>query len=232
MVDDLDDAPGDCIEEAPVMADGNDGAAVAAQVLLEPLRALDVEVIRGLVEEQEVGLSEQERRQRGPALLAAAEGVDRPLELGLSQAQAREHRGRPGLVLIAAALLVFVADALVPAEDGVEVLGAGVAHLLLKLSQLPLQVLEVGEALHSSLPERLSLREGGALRQVPGRRAAHEVDPPVLELQLTEDGPAEGGLAGAVGADEPDAVALIHGERDALENQLGAVVLGDVVDDK
>ncbi len=77
------------------MGDGDDGARVLLEVLLEPLDALGVEVVGGLVEEQQVGLLEQELAQRHPALLPtgqhrdvrvtgrAAQRVHRLVELGV-----------------------------------------------------------------------------------------------------------------------------------------------------
>ncbi len=58
------------------MGDGEHGAGVLGQVLLQPLHALGVEVVGGLVEQQQVGLLQQEPAQRDPAPLAAGEHRD------------------------------------------------------------------------------------------------------------------------------------------------------------
>ena len=77
------------------MGDGEDGARVAGEVLLEPEHALGVEVVGGLVEEQQVRLLEQELAECDAAALTtgeqgdvgfrrrAAEGVHGLLELGI-----------------------------------------------------------------------------------------------------------------------------------------------------
>ena len=44
------------VEEVTVVGDGDDGAFVLLQVALQPLDALGIEVVGGLVEEQDVGL--------------------------------------------------------------------------------------------------------------------------------------------------------------------------------
>ena len=44
------------VEEVTVVGDGNDGALVLLQVALQPLDALSIEVVGGLVQEQDVGL--------------------------------------------------------------------------------------------------------------------------------------------------------------------------------
>ena len=46
------DPLGHVVEEVPVVSDGDDGAGVLLEVLLEPEHALGVEVVGGLVEEQ------------------------------------------------------------------------------------------------------------------------------------------------------------------------------------
>ena len=55
----LEDPLGHVVEEVPVVSDGDDGAGVLLQVLLEPLHALRVQVVGGLVEEQQVRLLQQ-----------------------------------------------------------------------------------------------------------------------------------------------------------------------------
>ena len=44
------------IEEVTVVGDGDDGALVLLQVALQPLDAFGIEVVGGLVEEQDVRL--------------------------------------------------------------------------------------------------------------------------------------------------------------------------------
>jgi hypothetical protein len=52
------------VEEVPVVGHGQDGTVVGRQVLLEPEHALRVEVVGGLVEQQEVGLLQKQLAQR------------------------------------------------------------------------------------------------------------------------------------------------------------------------
>jgi hypothetical protein len=49
------------------------GAGVLGQVLLQPAHALGVEVVGGLVEQQQVGRLEQQLAQRDPAALTTGE---------------------------------------------------------------------------------------------------------------------------------------------------------------
>ena len=70
---DLADPLGHVVEEVPVVGHGEHGAGVLGEVLLEPEHALGVEVVGGLVEEQQVGLLQQELAERDAALLTAGE---------------------------------------------------------------------------------------------------------------------------------------------------------------
>ena len=58
------------------MGDGQDGALVIGEVLLEPLHALGVEVVGRLVEQQQIGLGQQQLAQRHAATLAAGQVGD------------------------------------------------------------------------------------------------------------------------------------------------------------
>ena len=104
------------------MGDRDDGARVLLQEPLEPEHRLGVEVVGRLVEQQQVGVAEQEPGERDAALLAAGErrdvgvvgraaqrvhrdvdvalevpgvgGVDLVLERGLLRADRRRSRRR------------------------------------------------------------------------------------------------------------------------------------------
>ena len=86
---------GDVVQEVPVVGDGEDGALVLREVLFEPQHALGVEVVGGLVEQQQVGLGQQQLAERHAAAFTArqvrdglvgrraAQCVHRLLELGV-----------------------------------------------------------------------------------------------------------------------------------------------------
>ena len=68
------------VEQFEVVADHEQPAAVRTQELHEPLLGVDVEVVRGLVEQQEVAAREQDPRQLDPPPLTAGERGDRKVE--------------------------------------------------------------------------------------------------------------------------------------------------------
>ncbi|GAP58049.1 conserved hypothetical protein [Arthrobacter sp. Hiyo1] len=57
------------VEEVAVVGDGEDGTGVGREVLLEPQNTFGVQVVGGLVKEQEVGLLQQELAERHAAAL-------------------------------------------------------------------------------------------------------------------------------------------------------------------
>ena len=74
----LEDPLRDVVEEVAVVGDGDDRARVLVEEALEPLDRLGVEVVGRLVEQQQVGVLEQQPGERDAALLAAGERRRRP----------------------------------------------------------------------------------------------------------------------------------------------------------
>ena len=62
---------GDVVEEVAVMGDHDHGAGIVAQMMLEPGDAFGIEMVGRLVEQEDVGLRQQQPAERHAALLAA-----------------------------------------------------------------------------------------------------------------------------------------------------------------
>ena len=121
----LEDPARDVVEEVAVVGHRDDGAVVVLQVPLEPRDRFRVEVVRGLVEQQQVGLAEQQAAQRDPAPLATAQLGD--VGVGGRAAQ-RVHRDVELAVEVPAADVVdLVLQVRLLGEELVEV-GVGLAH--------------------------------------------------------------------------------------------------------
>ena len=72
----LEDPLGDVVEEVAVVGDRDDRARVLLQEALQPVDRLGVEVVGRLVEQQQVGVAEEQAGERHAALLAAGERGD------------------------------------------------------------------------------------------------------------------------------------------------------------
>src|SRR5581483_9163133 len=76
----LEDPVGSAVEEDAVVGDDGSTAAESGQEALEALEPVEVEVVRRLVEEEDVEPRKQDRRERGASRLAAGERRQRQLE--------------------------------------------------------------------------------------------------------------------------------------------------------
>ncbi len=85
------------------MGDEDDRGVEVDEVGLEPLQRGDVEVVGGLVEEQQVGSAGQRPRQRGAGQLATGEGREPPLGLLGVEAEPAQDFQHPVTPAVAAA---------------------------------------------------------------------------------------------------------------------------------
>ena len=215
----LEDPARDVVEEVAIVRDGDDRARELVQEVLEPRDALGVEVVRGLVEQQQVGPLEQHLAQRDAAPLAARELGD----VGVGRRQAQRVHG--------------------DLERAVEIPGVrgldGVLELALLGEQLVHLVgLDVLAEAHVDLVEALEdrLRAGhgeldvleDVLRRIERRLLLQVADPDAVgRLRVAEEvlvdarhDAEQGRLAGAVRAEDADLRARVERQEDALQDLL------------
>ena len=84
----MDDAVDDAVEEIAVVRDEQQRAGIAREPVLEPQHGIEVEVVGGLVEQQEVRAAHQRLREIEPHPPAAGESRDR-----IAVASTRGSRG-------------------------------------------------------------------------------------------------------------------------------------------
>ena len=89
-------AAADRLQQRPVVGDEQDRTLELGQRVLERLAALDVEMVGGLVEDEDVGAGGDEDRQREPPLLAAGDVGELLLDLGAGEEEAAEQGARLG----------------------------------------------------------------------------------------------------------------------------------------
>ena len=77
----LENAVDDAIEKIAIVADDQHGLGLLGQVIFQPTRGADVEVIARFVEQHDIRSREQHFRQHDPALLTAAECLHGPMIL-------------------------------------------------------------------------------------------------------------------------------------------------------
>ena len=223
----LEDPLRDVVEEVPIVGDRDDRARVLLEEAFEPVDRLGVEVVGRLVEEQQVGVAEEQPGERDATLLAtgqgrdigvvgrAAQGVHRDVDValevpGVGRGDPVLERGLPGADRLVVGVGVGPGghDRVVLVDEGLD-LGHAVEHVALDV---------LGRVELGLLAE---VADGEAGRQA---RLAHE---PVVE---PGHDPQQGRLAGAVRPDDADLGARVERQRDVLEDgAVGRVVPGELV---
>ena len=231
----LPDAPGELVDEIAIVRGDDVAALPALQALLEPLERLQIQMVRRLVQEQQLGLGEQQPGQGGPRPLPAAQLLEGLLLVLGREAQPRQHLVDLALVLVAAQRAVTLQQLVVLVEQPLIGVGVGaLGQLALERPQPGLQLHELGLGLEHRLEERLPVRaralsvgiEIGLLGQVAQAQRAGPPDLPVVGLLQPGEEPQERALARAVRADQRDPVAPRDPQRDVPQHDLGAVALG------
>ena len=182
------------VEQPAVVADDEHGVRIAREEGLEPDRALEVEVVGRLVEQQHVGPREEHRGQRHPHPPAAG-------ELGAGAAPGPRRRSRGPFRIDAGARLgrmrVDVGEAGVDLADPVRRRSACSASASSAARSM---------SAASTVSIRLSRVAGASCATPPMRaRFGTSISPP-SSAQLAADQPEERGLAAAVAPDESDLV--------------------------
>ena len=207
------------------MGDGQDGAGVGRQAALEPLHRLGVEVVGGLVEEQQVGLLEQQLAQRDATTLTAGEVVDEDVRRRAAQ---RVHRlVEPAVDVRGVGVVERGLEVAGFLHEGVLV-GVGVADLHVGVLETLHLRLDLVDGLLDVVEDRRALGQGRLLLEHPDRGV--RVDDRVAVVGVLEPGHdlEEGRLAGPVGPDDTDLRAVQERQRDVVEDHFVTVGLAHI----
>ena len=197
------------------MGHGDDRALVLLQVPLEPADGFGVEMVGRLVEEQDVGLHEQEPGQGDAAALAAGEhghgGIGRRTAQGLhgSLEVAVEV---PGVVLVDLLL-----EAGLLGDQGVHI-GVRGAELVADRVVAGQEVDDRLDAFADGLDHGLGRVELGVLLQQADAVALADGDLADIALVLPGDDGEQGRLARAVEPEDADLGPVVEPERDVLQD--------------
>ena len=217
----------DRFEEPAVVGDQDDPRVARPQLRLEPLEVGDVQVVRRLVQQQQVGIARERPRERGARQLAARERPDGPVEVGGREAEPAQD-GRVALAPgVAAGVLQPGLRRAVALKDRRVV--AAVRHRVLEHPQLVLDGKDVGGPGERVLAERRVAGGRGALVVERHARPLRERQLAPVDLRLAGEHAQQRRLPGAVRAGERDAIAPADGERDAREEDVARELLAQVV---
>ena len=211
----------DGLEQLDVVADDDEPAAVAGEEAAQPGDRVGVEVVGRLVEQQRLGVGEQDAGQLDAAALAAGEGAQRLGEHAVGQAQVGADAGGVALGGVPAHGGELVLEPAVAAHRLVPLGVVGrLGHGDLRLDELVPQDVEPAAGQHPVAGGDVEVAAARVLRQVAD--LADDVDLAGVRDALPGQRGEGGGLAGAVAPDQADPVAGLHAEGGVADEDAGA----------
>ena len=125
---------GYAIQEIPIVRNDQECAAPGAEESLQPVEHTEIEMIRWLVQEQEIGVRKQSLGERDPRFLAAAERPHRLIHLLATEAEPHEDFIRAVLDVEATGDLKVKTQAFILLKELVEDVAARGLHCVFELS--------------------------------------------------------------------------------------------------
>jgi hypothetical protein len=207
------------VEEHAVVRDHDQPAVEVLEIVLEPLHRRQVEVVGGLVEEQQRGIGEQQCGERSPHAPPARELGERPVLVAPREAEPGEHAARLGLerVLVCEFEVVLQLARALEQRFEVRVVCADVRELRVERVQLLAHREQLAVRLHGAAEHGALEGLGRLLRQVAEPRATREHPRARIGAQLAQHHAQQRGLAGAVGPDERDAISRAQHPAEPVE---------------
>ena len=204
----MQDVVGDIVQKIALVAHHDEAAAIGFEEGLEPHRRLEIEMVRRLVEQQQIGLGEQQRRERDPHAPAAGEAVERLMLRLLGKTETGENARRARR----RAMRVDGVEPLVDLADAVRIVR------VLGLRQQFRPLLRRGE--HGLVRGRFAARR--FLRDIADARARRRLDASLVGLIDPGDQFEQRRLAGAVAADQADMRLRRQRRGGVVENKMAA----------
>ena len=224
LVPDFGDTVDGDVEEIAVVRDQDEGERIVVEIALQPVAGFEIEVVGGLVEQQQIRLLQQQFREREPHLPAAGElfGAAGPVLFAKSESgQHGAHLRFNGVTVTGAEfgveLLEAVGDGGIFRPGGIEF-----AHLVHERFHLGLHVAEVGEHRHALGKDAASGQRQAVLGKVPGAGSTGARQIAIVERIQAAQHLHERGLAGAIGAHQAGAFARGDQPIDVFEEDFGA----------
>ena len=217
-------------EKGAIVADTDHGPIGLAQILLEPRRRFEIEVIRGLVEQQDFGGRGELSGQRDTSAFTATQRADvRGLRRLGVEADAHEHGVDLGGHLIAT---VTIEAFEIPAVLFHRLFAMIVLEIGGLFGQRLLEGTQITEGIGHDLPERHAVGKSSMLVHQCHAEPGHARHGPAGRHEVAGDQANERGLAGTVAADHGPAVARADGERDVTKDLGRAEIHPRVTDGK
>ena len=208
------------VEEVTVVGNEQHRALILLQKAFQEGHGLNVEVVGGLVQHQQVGGFEEQAGEVRAGALAAGKLAQGAGEIGFAEAHALQNALQAALVGVASAALEFGLQATVAGDafGGSRVPLHGRRHFG-QAGFHAAQVIQCGrdEIVQGGLPRGAFQHGFGVLRQIADAQALGALHAAFGGFLFADEDAQQGGFAHAVGANDADARAVRHAEADVLE---------------
>ena len=196
------------VQEVPVVRDGENGAFEPGQILLQPFRGPEIQMVGGLVQQEHVGVLQNKTAQVHTGLFPAGEVGKLPLPHFSRNIQAVADLIEGGLGVVPAAGLEGGRKGVIPLEERGLILP--LLHTPCKEGHLPLQLLQPvkGAAEHPihRISHRIYRYLGDEAHPLPGGRGHL----PLVRLQFPGEDTEQRGLARSVFSQQADPLPSVH----------------------
>ena len=216
----------DRLQEPAVVRHEDDRGVERLQVRLEPLEAVDVEVVGRLVEQQQLGVARERARQRRAGELTAGERREAAVQVLVAEPEAVQRRVDRLAPVVAAGVLELALRGAVGGEG--RVVERAVGHRGLQRRQLLLERQQLLAARQHVVAQRQVAVARRALVVQRDPHALLEDELAAVDPGLAAEHAQQRRLARAVAPGQRHAVLALELERHAPEQGLSRHVLGEV----
>src|SRR5579884_2020056 len=216
----LEDLGDDPVQEVTIVADDEHALGLADQVIFGPACGVDVQVVARLVQQHHIRSGQEQLGKHEPALLTAAESGDGTLVILSPKAETIEHLFHAMVHRVGIFMMQHGVEAVVASGEGLALAlirrvrqGVGGADHLVVGSQ---QIFEGTAGLVKQRPVRSEL---GLLTQKGHAGAGVQADFAIIRSVEAGQNAEQGGLAGAIGADQAGTLPGVELEAEILEQR-------------
>ena len=190
------------------MRDEQDRARKIGQLALEPIEALEVEMVGRLVEQQNVWLGRQGARECGAGQLAPGERRQLAVHVAVFEAEATQDRLDVHAPAVATSLVERELRIRVGVHGGIRMVAA--SHRGLEFAERTLDSLDVAEQLGDIRTERATVRAWWALVVQRNAPTLRNPDLAAVGINFAGDDPQQRCLANPVASDQANSLACAH----------------------
>ncbi len=190
------------------MRDEHQGVRIIVQIFFQPVARFQVEMVGGLVEQQQVGFLQQQLGQRQPHLPAAGEFLRLPIPVFFAKSKSLQHAPHFSFNRVTIAGAKFVLQTVI-AVGHVGILRAGMIEfgdLMGERFQLAFHGMKFGKHRHAFGKHGAPGKREPILRQISCGRPLGDDERAVVEAVQAGENLHQRRLAGAVRAHQADAV--------------------------